>query len=69
MVQGNQQCLCSGRDMGSVLGMAPRIEDLSLLQLWHGSQLWLRFDPWSGNSICHRAAKKTVWCVCVCVCV
>ena len=29
-----------------------------LLQLWHRSQLWLSSDPWPGNSICHRGAKK-----------
>ena len=27
------------------------LKDLVLLQLWHRSQLWLRFNPWPGN--CH----------------
>ena len=29
-----------------------------LPQLWLRLQLWLGCDPWPGNSICHRVAKK-----------
>ena len=31
---------------------------VAFLQLQHRSQLQLRSDPWSRNSICHRAAQK-----------
>ena len=44
-------------DVGLIPILAQWIKDLVLLQLWFGSQLWLRSDPWPGNSICHRAAK------------
>lgn len=30
-------------------GLAQWVKDLKLLQLWHRSQLWLRFHPWPGN--------------------
>ena len=33
-------------------------KDLALLQLRLRLQLWLGSDPWPGNSICRRAAKK-----------
>ena len=29
--------------------MAQRVKDPALLQLWHGSQLWLRFTFWPRN--------------------
>ena len=29
-----------------------------LLQLWSGSQLWLRFSPGPGTSICHGAKEE-----------
>ena len=29
--------------------MVQWVKNLVLLQLWHRSQLWLRFDPWSRN--------------------
>ena len=29
--------------------MAQWVKDPELPQLWHRSQLWLRFDPWPGN--------------------
>ena len=32
--------------------------NLVLLQLQLGLQLWLRSDPWPGNSICCGTAKK-----------
>ena len=34
------------------------LKDPALLQLWHRSQMRLRSDPWLGNSIHHKAAKK-----------
>ena len=35
------------------------VKDSALLQLWLRTQLRLRLDPWSRNSICHRVAKRT----------
>ena len=46
---------------GLIPGPAEWVKDLALLQLQHRSQLWplwLGSDPWPGNSICHRVAKK-----------
>ena len=43
---------------GSSPGLAQWVKDLALPQLGHRLQLWLRSDPWPGNSIGHRAAKK-----------
>ena len=34
------------------------VKDLVLLQLQLRSQLWLRSDPWPGNSMSLRAAKN-----------
>lgn len=34
--------------------------ELSLLQLCFRSQLWLRHDPWLGNSVCCRLAKNKI---------
>ena len=34
---------------GGSLGLVQWVKDPELLQLWHRSQLWLSFDPWSGN--------------------
>ena len=34
------------------------LKDLVLPKLWTRSQLRLGSDPWPGNSICHRVAKK-----------
>ena len=34
------------------------VGDLALPKLSLGLQLWLGSDPWSGNSICCRAAKQ-----------
>ena len=36
----------------------PQPKDLVLPQLWHQSHLQLRSDPWPGDSICCRVAKK-----------
>ena len=44
-------------DPGLTPGLAQWVKDPALLQLWLRSQLWLRFDPWPGKSICHGAAK------------
>ena len=40
------------RDAGSIPSTGQWVKDLALLQLWHKSQLQLRFDPWPKNSIC-----------------
>ena len=29
--------------------VAQQVKNLVLLQLWHRSQQWLRFDPWPGK--------------------
>ena len=34
------------------------LKDVALLQLWHRSQLWLRFDSWPGNFHMPRARAK-----------
>ena len=39
-------------DTSTIPGLAQWFKDLALLQLWLGSH------SWTGNSICHRAAKK-----------
>ena len=39
-----------------------RLKDLVLPQPQHRSQLWLRSDPWLGNSVCLRATKKEKSC-------
>ena len=54
MAQWHRQHLCSAGHSG----VAQRVRDLVLPQLWRRSQLWLRSDPWPGNSICRGAAKK-----------
>ena len=38
--------------------LAQWVKDLALPQLWRRSELWLRSDPWPGNCICLRVAKK-----------
>ena len=38
--------------------LAQWVKDPLLLQLCPRWQLWLRSDPWPGNSICHGVAKK-----------
>ena len=52
--------LCCGT-MGSALGHrfdAWPGTGVGLPQLWHGLQQQLGSDPWPGNSMCRRAAKK-----------
>ena len=34
------------------------LKDPALLQLWHRFQWWLRSDPWCGNTIGWRTAKR-----------
>ena len=59
-----QHCFCSGCwvRQGFNPGLAEWVKDLVLLQLWHGSQLQLRFYPWLGNfhrlQMCHPPQKK-----------
>ena len=45
-------------DAGSIPSHAQWVKDLVLPQLQHRLQLWLASDPWPGNSICLRTAKK-----------
>ena len=40
-------CLCGGSS--SILDPEQWVKDPALPQLWHRSQLLLRFDPWPGN--------------------
>ena len=39
-------------------GLVQWFKDLLMLQQWLRSRLQLGSDPWPGNSICHRVAKK-----------
>ena len=34
------------------------VKDPALLQLWHRLQMWFRFDPGPGTSICHGYCQK-----------
>ena len=52
MAQWNQQCLCSTRMWIKSPAWYGGLKDLEL------PQLWLKLDPWPGNSIYRRAAKK-----------
>ena len=45
-------------EVGAVAGLHSGLQDLALPQLWRRSQLWLRSDPWPGNPICRKVAKK-----------
>ena len=45
-------------DKGWIPSLAQWVKDLELPQLQVKLQLWLRSDPWPGNSICQRVAKK-----------
>ena len=45
-------------DAGLIPNTPQWVKDLALPKLQCRSQLWLRSDPWSWNSIWHRAAKK-----------
>ena len=44
---GIWHCLCSGTGLTPSPGQW--VKDPALLQLWHRSQLQLRFDPWPSN--------------------
>ena len=46
------------RDAGCILGPAQWVKDLVLPQLQCRLPLQLGSDPWPGNSMCCRAAKK-----------
>ena len=58
MAQWDQQHLCSSRTQVQSLAQHHGLKDPALLQLWPRSQLWLRSDPWPGNSICHGVVIK-----------
>ena len=36
------------------------IKDPTILQVWFGLQMWLRFEPWPGTSIYHDCGQKWV---------
>jgi len=52
VVPQDQQCLCRAKTQVQSLAWNSALKDLALLQLW------LRSDPWPGNSIWHGADKK-----------
>ena len=37
---------CLSRGVGSIPSPCSGLKDQALPQLWRGSQLWLRFNPW-----------------------
>ena len=45
------------QDTGSILARHSGLKDPELPQLQDWSHLWLRSDPWPGNSICHWVVK------------
>ena len=54
-VQWDQQW---GQNTVFILTQHSRLKDLVLPQLQHRLQLWLKSDPWLGNSICHWQPEK-----------
>ena len=54
-------------DAESILSLAQWVKDLALSQLWHRSQLWLRYDPWPRNSYAaphfHQTKKRNTGAV------
>ena len=58
MVQWDWRCLCSGRTQVRSLAGHSGLKDPEMLQLWCRSQLSLGSDPWPGNPIGRRAARK-----------
>ena len=52
MVQKDWWCL------GSAGMQVQSLAQHSGLRIWHWSKLQLTSDPWPGNSISHRVAKK-----------
>ena len=45
-------------DVDSIPSLAQWVRLLVMLQQWLRSCLQLKSDPWPGNTICHRVAKK-----------
>lgn len=45
-------------DTGLLTGPAQQVNDPVLPKLWLRTQLRLRYDPWPGNFMCLRVAKK-----------
>ena len=58
MAQQDWQCLWSSEKEVRFPSPAQWVKDPALLQLQHWSQLWLRCEPWPGNSICRGAANE-----------
>ena len=58
MVQQDGWHLCSAGIQVWVPARHSGLKDLALPQLQHRSQLQLKSDPWPGNSLCLKVAKK-----------
>ena len=46
------------QDGGLIPSLAQWVQDLAMPQVWCRSKLQVGSDPWPGNSICRRVAKK-----------
>ena len=48
-------------DTGLIAGPAQWVKHLVMQQLQFLSRLWLRSDPWLGNSLCQGGGGGTSW--------
>ena len=58
MVQWIDSISVQLQDAGSIPGLAQWDKGFGVAAAAAKSQVWLRSDPWPGNSICRGAAKK-----------
>ena len=58
VAQWDWRCLCSTRMQVRSPAWHSELQDLVMPPLWRRSQLWLGFDLWPGNSICHHGVVK-----------